>query len=366
MVVYIIGFVLSTMFVWLSERKKQTWFFGFLAVAILTLIAAVRDVSIGTDIHFYVLKTFGVALKYKHNLIGYMFYNPDQVEPLYLLIEYAAANLFHNVHFALFVFSVVTNSFVYLSLKNLRGKLSSIMGWIAYCLLFYPVTLNLMRQAMAISVIFYLFSQPDKLNWKRVIVLSALAAGFHVSGFMGFFLYAIYEFLEAGAIRQTILKQIGIGIFLLLPFFADVALKILVSVGLFSGKFTSYLDTRGQIALGNMAFRSIGLAIYFFYLYRNKAVRQNNWSRFILYVGVVDILFLVDNGLFAMRVGKTFSIFEIIYFTMGLKVFENKEGSRQIAGIIVVTLMFAFWVYQFVFLNSGEVYPYMIDQSLFV
>ena len=365
MTVYIVGFVLSSLFVWLSEKKKNIKLFGIFGIAILTYIATVRGLDIGIDIKFYVLRTFQTAQIYKGDLIRYMSYNPDQVEPLYLLIEYIAANVFKNVHFALFAFSVLTNTFVYLGIKNLRGKIDVTLGWIAYCLLFYMVTLNLMRQFIAVAVIFYLFSNEKSLNWKRAIILSLLAMGFHISGFMGVFLYGVYRFLGARTIKRSGLRNIGVGAFMLLPFIADIAVNILGNIGIISGKFNVYLGNEGDVALGNILFRSVGLSIFLLYMYKNRAVRTDNWTRFILYIAVIDILFLFNNGLFSVRIGKTFSIFEIVYFTIGLNVFKKKGGSRKLVGFAMVCLLFAYWYYQFIVLNSGLVYPYEIDPQLF-
>lgn len=365
MAVYIVGFIISTICIWLLEQKRTLKLFGIIAIGILTYIATVRGLNIGIDIKYYVIRNYQTALAYKGDIWRYMSYNPDQVEPLYLLTEYIAANVFQNVHFALFVFSLLSNIFVYLGLKNLRTRMSVTLGWIAYCFLFYCVTLNLMRQFIAIAVIFYLFSSPEKLSWKRVIILSVIVMGFHVSGFMGIFLYAVYKFLGDQTRKLLFLRKIGMGVFLLLPFLTDIGLSLLANIGMVSGKFLVYLDNEGDVALGNIIFRSIGLILYVLYLYKNKMSRKDNWNRFILYIGIIDVLFLLNNGLFSLRLGKTFSIFEIIYFTIGLNVFKKKGGSRRAVSIAMVILLFVYWYYQFVVLNSGLVYPYEIDNTLF-
>jgi len=365
MTVYIAGFTLSSLFVWLSEKNKNIKLFGILAIGILTFIATVRGLDIGIDIKYYVLRTYKIAQAFDGDIFQYMTYNPEQVEPLYLLTEYLAANVFKNVHFALFVFSAITNIFIYMALKNLRARLSVTFGWIVYCFLFYLVTLNLMRQFIAIAIMFYLFSDIKKLSLKRTIVLSLIAMGFHISGFMGIFLYIVYKFISKQMRYAVFFRKIVIGLFLLFPFLLDIILNILINVGVFSGKFLIYLDNEGELALGNMIFRSIGLANYGLYLYKNRCARKDNWNQFILYIGIIDILFLLNNGLFSLRVGKIFSVFEIIYFTIGINVFKKKGGSRKIISIVIVELLFTYWYYQFVVLNSGLVYPYEFDMNLF-
>lgn len=365
MAVYIAGFSLSSLFVWLSEKNKKIKIFGIATVGILTFIAAIRGLDIGIDIKFYVLKTFSVAKIYRGNFLKYMSYNPDQVEPLYLVTEYVAANVFNNVHFALFVFSALANSFIYLGIKNLRNRLNVTLGWIAYCFLFYSVTLNLMRQFIAVAIIFYLFSDSARLNWKRTVFFSLIAMGFHISGFMGIFLYIVYKFTGMRIKRGAVLKKMGVAAFLLLPFLADIILDILAGAGLLSGKFLIYLDNKGDIALGNMIFRIIGLLSYILYLYKNQEAWKDNWIRFVLYIGIVDILFLINNGLFSLRLGKIFSVFEIAYFIIGMNAFRKKGGSRRLVSVTMVCLLFAYWYYQFVVLNSGLVYPYTIDPKLF-
>jgi len=363
MAIYLAGFGFSTLFVWISEKNQKYKVFWILAVAVLTYIAAMRGLDVGIDIKYYVLKTYKIAQTYRGNFFGYIAYNPDQVEPLYMLTEYIAANVIKNVHFALFVFSLLSNTFILLGVKNLRNRMSVTVGWIAYCLLFYSVTLNLMRQFIAIAIIFYLFSDSKKLNWKRAAFFSLLAMGFHISGLMGMFLYAVYIILGKKEVTTSLFKMIVLGLFLSLPFLADILLGLFSNLGIVSGKFLLYLNNEGDVALGNIIFRSVGMVFYAFHIFRSKLVRKDHWIRFILYTGIIDILFLLNNGLFSLRVGKMFSVFEIVYFTIGLNSFK-KGKSRIIASIALTIFLFAYWYYQFVVLNSGLIYPYEFDNNM--
>ena len=290
-----------------------------------------------------------------------MAYNPEQVEPLYLIAEYIAANVFGSVHFALFVYSFVTNLFAYFAIKNLKDKLNVTIGWIAYCLLFYSVTLNLMRQSIAVIIIFFIFSDAKRISCKRVALLTLLAMGFHISGFMGIFLYLVYRIFEISDKSRYIIKEVSVVVFSLVPFLYDVILAILVKINILSGKYLIYIDTKGGLSLGNMLFRGLGVFIYSLYLYKRKSHKDDAWNQFILYIAVMDILFLINNGLFSYRIGKIFSVFEIIYYTIGIDIFKPKI----FASIAIISIMFVYWIYQFVILNSGEIYPYTIDTTLF-
>lgn len=384
---YVLGFILSSIFMYLSEKTHifvfpshshkcntislKINFFGSLAIATITIMSAIRALHIGTDMNFYVLRHYEKALFFDSNVLGYFSDNPDQVEPLYLLIEYISAYVFSNVHFALFSFSLITNSFIYLGIKNLKGKIDVTFGWIVYCLAFYSITLNLMRQFMSIAIIFFLFSDEIKLSWKRTIILSILAMGFHVSGVLGIFLYTVYRILNSRRLKQFKFNKQklivwGLGLcFMLIPFLLNTSIYVLWNIGIIHGKYQVYLDNTGQIAFGNILFRSVFFLLFALYLHLNKhELKNDKWLVFVLYISVVDILFLINNGLISVRIGKYFSIFEIVYFSIGLRVINSRKG-RLILWLCLVCLLFSFWYYQFVILNSGDVYPYSVDSDLF-
>lgn len=366
MTVYFIGFMSSTLFMWLTKREKRhKTLYLFLAILILSVISGIRDLNVGTDIRYYVLPNFIRAQQCLGKFWTFMLNNPEQMEILYLVIEYISAAWFDNIHFALFVFSLITNTFGALAINNLKDKLNPVLAWLAYCLLFYPISLNLMRQSMAIAIVFFIFSDENKLCWRRVIGFTILAASFHITGLIGIFLYIVYQLLESRITRKIGIKNFFFLILLFLPFLSSYLLQIAISVGVLHEKYQVFLNGDGNIALGNIVFRSFGLISFALLLSKKIELRKNNWYSFLLYVAFIDVLFLINNSLLASRIAKYFSVFEVAYFAVGMEVYKKKGGARLFVSIFILILMIVYWYYQFVVLNSGEIYPYMMDTKIF-
>ena len=199
---YLVVFLITTFIVYLSERKwkqnkiKKAYIWGLIAVLILSVFAGIRNYDVGTDNYFYVLPGYTQAKRYMNAFSFYMHHDIYQLEPLYLILSYAAAKFFRSPHFIMFVLSLITNLFVYLGIVNLRKNLSISFAWLTYCFVFFNISLNLMRQSVAVAIVFFVFSYGEgKINWKKVTIFLLLASFIHISGLIGFFLCNISSFL---------------------------------------------------------------------------------------------------------------------------------------------------------------------------
>lgn len=109
-----------------------------------------------------------------------------------MTLEYIAAGVFRTPHFVLFILSLITNLFIYMGIINQRKYVNVPLAWMTFCLIYYNISLNLMRQSLSVAMVFFIFSYGDRLNWKKVMVLSAIAGIFHISGLISLYLYIVY------------------------------------------------------------------------------------------------------------------------------------------------------------------------------
>lgn len=153
-------------------------------------------------------------------------------------------------------------------------------------------------------------------------------------------------------------------IFLSLPVAIPYTIQIMNSIGLIRGKYLVFLGNHGEIAFGNIIFRSLGLLSFVLYCWRSRQKIVNE-NVFLLYIGIINILLLFDNSLVFTRIGKYFEIFEISYFSRGMKVYSKKSGLRIAMTVLLILVMLFYWYYQFMVLGIGSTYPYAIDSDLF-
>lgn len=367
MVSYLVYFLFSTALIALSEfslrRNKKTLaiFLGFAAVLTLSIMAGIRSYDVGTDIDFYILPFYRRAQIYSASFQSLWSANIENVEVLFLILEYISANVFHSPHFVMFVLSLLTNGFVYKGIIKQRERMSVTFAWLTYCLIYFNRSLNMMRQSVSVAILFYLFSDLEKLNLKRVIFFSAFAGLFHISGLIGIFFYVAYLMIcqrkHIGGLRQILFL-----LFLLLPIVMPTVIRTIIGFGFLNQRYNIYLESQADTAVGNLIFRLLCLVSYALLCYRTKS-NDKSQNYFLLYVGIMNTLFIVNNSQIFIRLRAYFEIYSLIYIPSGLRVYSKKSSTRILVTVLTVIMMTVYWYYIYIFLNSGETYPYSIDPN---
>lgn len=343
------------------EHKKRIAFFcGIISVLILSFFAGIRGYQVGTDIRFYILPQFYRAQTYITSFHNFWNANVEDAELLFLVLEFISVRLFQSPHFVMFALSFLTNGFVYMGIVKQRGKMSIPFAWLCYCLIYFNISLNLMRQSVSIAIIFYLFSDLDRLNLKRVVFFSIFASLFHISGLIGFFFYTVY-LLICRRSKINGLKHIFFFLFLLLPVVVPFAISTIIRVGALNQRYYIYNESQGNVAIGNLIFRILCIINFVLLCYRSSREERKSQHYFLLYAGIINILFIINNSLIFIRLREYFEIFSMVYIPMGLRVHSHKNDQRAFVAILLVVMMIVYWYYQFVYLNHGQTYPYSID-----
>ena len=168
MYIYIIAFFMSSFLLKLAPRfnknKILQLFINLIALIIPCILAGVRNSIIGTDVKSYVIPMFKCATNSK-NFYMYMnmkwfsiwtYWEIKQIEFGFSLLVYIVCKLTGNLQWLLFCIQLLTIIPIYLGLKKFKDLKSDI--WFAilvYFLLFYNLSLNLMRQFISIGIIFF-------------------------------------------------------------------------------------------------------------------------------------------------------------------------------------------------------------------
>lgn len=365
MVPYLVCFLFSTALIALSEysfrRNKKIFaiILGGTSVLILSIMAGIRSYDVGTDIDFYILPFYRRAQIYSASFQSLWNANAENVEVLFLILEYISARVFHSPHFVMFALSLLTNGFVYKGIIKQRERMSVSFAWLTYCLIYFNVSLNFMRQSVSVAILFYLFSDLKKLNWKRVIFFTVFAGLFHISGLIGIFFYAVYLMIcrrsRIGGLRQVLFL-----VFMLLPVIIPFAVRIIINLGILSQRFNIYAENQANAAIGNLIFRAICLISYVLLCYRTKLEDKSQYY-FLLYAGIMNMLFVTNSSTLFVRLREYFEIFSLTYIPTGLRIYSQKSGTRLLITLIMIVMMTIYWYYIFIFLGNGETYPYSID-----
>ena len=147
-------------------------------------------------------------------------------------------------------------------------------------------------------------------------------------------MYLIYVLFGIKIEKRKIIPKILFVLLLFSPLFMNAALRWIISHNFISAaRYTWYLDQTGELALGNLFFRSIGMISLVLFVYKKKNTikrfNQEQDTLFLIYIGLMDILLLLNNNLLTGRISTFFDIFQQRYFAQGLQVYK-KGGTRWI------------------------------------
>ena len=165
--IYIITFISSCVFLGLSEKSRSRYIkklLVFIAILLPCILAGMRADTIGTDVKVY-------------------------VEPLYNAAKQSTS------------FSSYMNQrwyviWIYFGLKRMDKKYPIWLGMLVFYLMFYNTSLNMMRQWIAMAILFWGLSYLLTNKKKKYFIVVIVACLFHTSALMGFAIYFLYVYSQ--------------------------------------------------------------------------------------------------------------------------------------------------------------------------
>lgn len=359
--IYLLIFAFSSVFFYLSSLpfnkriKPLPVLLTLIAIALPSLLAGFRDLSIGTDTVGYVYDTFD-SMKYHENISVLL--AGKYGEPLYSLLAYFSYKLSPDIHLFLFFSELLPILFVYWGAKQFRKvPLWFIMS--LYYLSFYCMGLNMARQIIAMSICFCSFAYFLNGSYKRSFIIFILAIGFHSTAFLYVVVPILYWFFYLLRNRKNFfLYKVS---FCLLSFAVVFSLQFLmnifISLGLLGDRFNTYANSDifgSSIPLSDLFFVIMNFVFFEFIIRRKRTSFQYQFY---------DTLFLIEiilcfSGListFAVRGSYYYSFLSILIIPLSL--FKNLK-INNISVILICCFYLFYWFASVVYADLSQVYPY--------
>lgn len=351
-VIYVGLLVFCWLFSYLANRynnEKCVW----LIILALTLIAGLRDNSVGIDTQGYITK-FGYiangAFQYAYGL-----------ENSFKYICYAVLKIFPNMTVLLTVLAFITNWCVITRFWEFR-KISSFSCMVlCYYMTFYFMTMNVMRQFCAIGIVFYCTRYLSQKKVFRFILGVLIAMLFHQTAVIGI------AFLAVNCLRWKELpnreKMFYIFAVLMIPAAGYVAVLVMAR---YAKYFSAVSLDIGFMILLKLLFLAATLVFIFAMHHRYSYFRSGQMldedDRFhILIAGLCYFAALLLAALgyvfpFVDRISWYFYLFEGVYFGMLLK--GRSSLDRVVFGYGIAFLLGYAFLYSMLN-NSQGTMPYL-------
>lgn len=347
MLFYTLNLVLIVMVYMYSRIKKSiignedTKIGDLLVFLSLWLISGVRS-FVGTDF---------TAYKNYFDILNYYSLSYHEYEIGYYLLNYLV-RLFTND--AQYLFLITSFIVIFLTTRTLKEYSVSYMLsiFLFITLYFYYNSFNILRQYIAVSIVFYSVRYILRDNSKKYILTILIASLFHNTSLIMIPFYWLLK-MKISNIRYFVLFLLSIVLSFITPNLISLISKIIPGL-------SSYVNYYSEGASANSVI-IITLSILIFSLVNKKNILAFDENSKIYINCIFFTLFfavLSNNNIMFFRVASYFYIFVIILIPICIKVINKRL--RPIISLLLI-LMMTIYHYYLLSSNTGGVLPYYVN-----
>ena len=379
--IYIVCFLASCGFFWLSEKCKSRFaenIFAVIAILLPCILAGLRADIVGTDVKVYAEPLYNVA-KESHTFSEYMnqrwfviwrYKYVKDFEIGFSLVVLLIQKLGGSFAMVLFVIQVLIIGPIYLGLKKLQKPYPICFGMFVFYCLFYNTSLNMMRQWIAMAILFMAFPCLVSDEKKKYCILVLVSCLFHTSAIMGFAILLVYMYSTKRRDNIKIanfklneamspIKIFLYGCVALLSLNSIIA--ILSHTGL--SKYIGYIqgDT-GLYLLPNQIFLRLPIILLFVIRWK-KILKEDRLAPYYGSMLALDLLAsqLMSINAYAFRIGSFFSEYNMLSYSAMVYAGNRKyRTNRYVTLLYVLADMLCYWAYYYVITGTHATFPYVL------
>lgn len=380
--IYLLIFSVSLFFIFIGlkqSNKKIGNLCIFIGLIIPCIFAGIRNINVGTDTKGYVFNVYNLATESQSfstflSSAARLCYVKDF---MYLLVSYVIGHNNLSFQLLLFFYQCLIIFPVYFSLKiNKRKNEDIIFGMAIFFLAFYNLSLNMVRQSIAISFILLSFSLFTKESSKKSKGLSLLffllAIGFHDTALVALPIYIYYFICNHRKItekQKTIFSITIVIIFLLAVIFHRQILLFIGNSGIYP-KAINYLKLHSKFDI-DISGSIINLSLIIWIISGKKYLKEQNSNyKFALFLSLINfILFSLSAFItYSQRIAY-YSYFIIISNYISIlsyeknsdnTIYSKKDLSNKLKPALIFLLFLTYWFIVIVINNSNETLPYVL------
>lgn len=375
--VYLVCFGFSVLMAYFANRAKDRRAFIFLSalsIIVPVLLAGLRDYSIGIDVKNYLsMERFWAGAIRAESLGDYLAFYLDKGyrEPLFALFIGAIAQFTGEYRAFLLLAHLVIVSGVYIGACRLKKYARPEMTLLLFYLLYFNNSLNIIRQYMAMALVFAFCADLLDKKYIRYLVVVLIASLVHTTALLSLvplvyhiILYTRRDLRPAPWLRKTVLYAllvVGIVSFIPLVNFA-------MDIGLLGTKYAFYFKTEftrmSYTRLGLHALECVAIVL----CYKKLKKTHDNYD-FLLLVTATFMAFhqLAPMIQYGQRIAIYFAFLNIVLLSTlpqvlsgaKLRLFGKSLALQPVLYAAIIAFSAYYWYYQYVLGNSSETVPYL-------
>lgn len=367
--IYLGIFLLSSFFAFLTSApyfEKYTPVFkvvnGVLSVLSLSILNWIRDFSIGTDVEGYGNAVFGFVRSYpQYDDFVQACSSMSMHERGYAILNYVVGSFVNNAHVYYLILGLIVNGVFFVSCYLLRYYVDFMLAWLTFLLLLYPSTLNLLRQGVALALVFMMGALALRKHYILSLLSLLLAMEFHESAIIGVVIYLfIVLVVNMSTVRSTNIVVVGF-IAAMIPI--STIIQWMNSRGYLSDKYAQYVVEVGtQTSILNSVLVRLPFAMVALYcLIRERNARDDSLKVFSALI-LAELAFLplqqISSSVF--RIALYIGVFKISAYA---SVISRLKIPKATINILYIMYLVFYFCYQIIYLGSNEIYPFIMTSD---
>lgn len=352
-----------------KPRKLVHIFTALVIILLPAALAGMRASSVGTDTSVYGIPVFNNAIS-SYSLLS-LFDARSDIDYGFLFLAYIVSRFTHNFGWFLFAISTFIQYFVYLALYKSQKTHSILIGEWVYLFLFYNMSLNIMRQSMAMSVLLLFTIFIREKRYITSILLLLFACSFHQTALIGFLYIIVFlifdnmnqirdlDVFKKRRTRNTILLllMIVIGLFVSNSF-QNIVISM-VGYGLIAEDYLRYLQSSYSFTTQPKLY--LLYPIIYISLFLRKEKRYD-----FMAIAILDIVAFYLQGInfYLYRIATYFMFYRILSISDGkidyIRILHNKKISKNgLIYMFAILISCICWYYFTGYYNQNDTLPYI-------
>lgn len=338
----------------LNRRKKVKNIFCLLMFILLTIISGFRSINVGIDTYQFCYN-YEIIAKLENYASAL---SATRYEKGFVTLCYFLSRISEDYQFLLIVTSVIIFASVVYFIKN-NSKNIPLSFYLFITLNFFGMYMNVMRQAIAISIILiaYEFFLKKKKNI-RFLICVILATFFHRSALIALIIPIIIKIKFRP--RWIIFSFIFGTVF----FLAGPKIISFIANMIGYGGYITKLDYFSSNYFGALLLFVVNLFLFIFCYFKRKNFNEYEMNLLkISFVALIISLCTIKISIIG-RISEYFNIFNVILISNAIT-YVKKSKDRIYIKILLIVLLFLYWMTIAIYRPEWHgVVPYEFDSEV--
>ena len=365
--VYIACFAVSAFFAWLAKKtgsKTKFILFSVISISVTVLLAGLRDFSIGIDTENYMTRTlyWDGAIKsatltdyiYKYIISGYG-------EPFFALLIGVVAQFTGDFKIFLSIAHLVIVTGVYIGAFRLKKYVNPEIVLLIFYLFFFNHSLNVIRQYMAMAIVFAFFADILERKYIRYCIAVVVALQFHTISVVAFGLLAVHIILYVPKKIGTVFQRSAVLAVLLAAAVLGFSplVRLAIKLGFLNGRYAFIFEGEIEPAVIIMLCVAAGLAGAFYF--RREMREKCPFYDYLIMCSVCYMILLILTFFVASskRIALYFGMADMVTLAL-IESSQTDKKKRMLVRAGILGMALIYWVYVYAFRGASATVPYAL------